>query len=88
MFFMRRERKCVFFRSPMKRQMGKMYRWRKKKTFDVSYNGKLLRWVCFVFSAFFAVGASYADNIDNQDYVLSGAMDFIAEAGVTDDYTE
>ena len=38
--------------------------------------------------AFFAVGASYADNIDNQDYVLSGAMDFIAEAGVTDDYTE
>ena len=59
-----------------------------KKTFDVSYNGKLLRWVCFVFSAFFAVGASYADNIDNQDYVLSGAMDFIAEAGVTDDYTE
>lgn len=37
---------------------------------------------------FFAVGASYADNIDNQDYVLSGAMDFIAEAGVTGDYTE
>ena len=59
-----------------------------KKTFDVSHNGKLLRWACFVFSAFFAVGASYADNIDNQDYVLSGAMDFIAEAGVTDDYTE
>lgn len=57
-----------------------------KKTFDVSHNGKLLRWACFVFPAFFASGAIYADNIDNQDYVLSGAMDFIAESGVTNVY--
>ena len=59
-----------------------------KKAFDFSLNDRLLGWICFVFLAFFAASALQADNIDNQDYVLSGAMDFIVEAGVANDYTE
>ena len=57
-----------------------------KKTFGAGLKDKLLRCACFAFSVFFASGAIYADNIDNQDYVLSGAMDFIAESGVTNVY--
>ena len=57
-----------------------------KKMFGAGLNDKLLRCACFAFSVFFASGAIYADNVDNHDYELSGAMDFIAESGVTNVY--
>ena len=57
-----------------------------KKAFDISLNDRLLRLAYFVFAAFFAVGMLHADNIDNQDNVLSRGTNFIVEAGGTNIY--